>query len=123
MVLAYICSVSQRNMISILRQLLLQTLSAFLIYALLLPFAIKLDHVFENHNHAVCNSKVESHIHESELDCDFYDYQINQLSYVPNNAFEDSLREIFVKKNFTDSSAFSFQQEAAFFLRGPPLFV
>lgn len=36
---------------------------------LILPATIQLVHAFEQHEHVVCTSEVEQHIHENDLEC------------------------------------------------------
>ena len=39
------------------------------IFTLLLPLAIQVAHAFENHEHTVCKSITEKHIHEKDFEC------------------------------------------------------
>lgn len=110
-------------MISIAKQLLLKSVSALLLLALVLPFALKLNHVFDNHNHVVCKSKIENHIHESELDCDFYNYKINQVTYYISTIFDDDFQQLFIPKNYALQDDFHQTERFVSFLRGPPSFV
>lgn len=107
-------------MTSIVRHILLRILSLFLIYALLLPFAVKLDHVFENHEHRVCNSTVESHIHDSEFECDFLNYKINQVGYASFASIKEVVVHEHVAKNFVLQNTFYQNEKVTSFLRGPP---
>ncbi|NCT61258.1 MAG: hypothetical protein COZ16_07700 [Flavobacteriaceae bacterium CG_4_10_14_3_um_filter_31_253] len=100
--------------------LFVKTCSAFLIFALLVPFALKLEHIFENHKHSVCTSKVENHIHQLNDDCDFLNYTITSFNYTQNFVNETFIVNSFPEKNYNDSIAFFSSQKATSSLRGPP---
>ena len=110
-------------MIKAVKYPLLKSVSAILIYALLLPFALKLNHVFDNHQHIICKSKIENHIHESELDCDFYNYKINQVNFFISTTFDEDLPKLFIPKNYALQDVYYQTERFVSFLRGPPCFV
>ncbi|WP_424493567.1 hypothetical protein [Salinimicrobium sp. GXAS 041] len=95
----------------------------FLISLLLFPAAVKLAHVFANHEHAYCNHYSESHFHKKTLDCELFKFQ--QAAF--------SLGAIFTYKlyepeygNTKPVSAYFFlsdHQKLPFSLRGPPRIV
>lgn len=105
---------------SFAKNLLVKTCCAILIFALLLPFALKLEHIFENHEHAICSSKIENHIHQLNDDCDFLNYNINSFNYSNNFVYEIVEIPTFLEKNFTYNVASIASHKATFFLRGPP---
>lgn len=105
---------------SFAKNLLVKSFSAILIFALLVPFAVKLEHIFENHKHSHCTSKIENHIHQLNDDCDFLNFTINSFNYADNFVYETFSETSFTKKNYTYSIAFISSQKATFFLRGPP---
>lgn len=47
---------------------------------LFLPATIQLVHVFEQHEHIVCTSDIEQHIHERDLECALCHLQAETLS-------------------------------------------
>ena len=50
-------------------------LSFFLTASLLLPIGISFLHALENHEHQICNSKTEQHIHhDNKIDCSYFHY-------------------------------------------------
>lgn len=77
-------------------------------------------HVFSNHKHAVCFSKIEKHIHKKDLDCKLHIIKQGQ-SFLTKNTYQlklttsiyniSSLQYYFLKKHF----------QLSFSLRGPPL--
>ncbi len=107
-------------MTTVLRHILLRVVSVFLMYTLLLPFAMKLDHVFENHTHSVCDSKIESHFHTDEFDCDFLNYKTNQIGYLNFTSSQDILLKEYVVKNFVIQNTFYQNEKVTSLLRGPP---
>jgi hypothetical protein len=88
----------------------------------LLPIAINAAHDILNHEHTVCSSKIEQHIHEKDIDCKLHlikqstsflslnDYKILTNTIILNN---DSLQYSFLKNHF----------QLSFSLRGPPFFL
>ena len=107
-------------MFLIIKNLLQKSISIALLFALLLPFAVKLEHIFEDHEHSVCNSKIENHIHQLNDDCDFLNYNINSFNYSNNFVYEVVEIPTFLEKNHTYNVAFIASHKATFFLRGPP---
>lgn len=99
---------------------ILRVVSALLIIAVLLPAAVKLNHFVETHQHIVCLGQSDSHIHELDLDCQFYKFKLNQTYYSPlfnANIFKVSLfisKSDYVRNNITNQTFFTS------FLRGPP---
>ncbi len=88
----------------------------------LLPLAINSLHDFLNHEHGVCNSKIEKHIHEKDIDCKLHlikqsdaNLASNSFKVLPNTIISnnDSLQYSFLKNH----------HKLSFSLRGPPLYV
>lgn len=107
-------------MMALEKDFMLKTFSAILIFALLLPFAVKLEHIFEDHEHSVCSSKIENHIHQLNDDCDFLNYNISSFNYFNNFVYKVVELPTFLEKNYTYAVAFTSSQKATSFLRGPP---
>ncbi len=107
-------------MFLVIKNLLQKTLSIALLFALLLPFALKLEHIFEEHNHSICFSKIESHIHQLKDDCDFLNYTINSANSPSNLVFQTKVDSFFAEKNFIYTVVFSSSEKTTSFLRGPP---
>lgn len=57
-----------------------------LIVALLLPLGIKFAHTFEDHTHEVCTDYSSTHLHEIDLDCEFYDFNTTTFTYFLYNS-------------------------------------
>lgn len=104
----------------IIKNFLQKTLSLVLLFALLLPFALKFEHIFQDHHHSICKSKIESHIHQLNDDCDFLNYTINSANTENSLVFETKVDVLFAEKNYPYSTAFFTSEKATSFLRGPP---
>ena len=96
-------------------------LTITLVIALLLPSAVKLHHTFQNHKHDVCIDNSVNHLHELDLECEFYKFKLNtQFSVVAT-----SLEFIIIKNNFKyNCSQYHFisdYQKLHIALRGPPV--
>jgi hypothetical protein len=93
--------------------------STFLLLVFIIPTITLFLHSFSSHEHLICQSKIESHIHQKEAKCElhllnqgpfyfdnfpikkFYDTQITSAKSLKNN---------FLKNH----------QQLSFSLRGPP---
>jgi hypothetical protein len=86
----------------------------------MIPTIVLFLHSFCNHHHHICDSKVESHIHQKEIECKlhllhhntfyFSDSIYNFINYTKIISVE-SLTNNFLKNH----------QQLSFSLRGPPL--
>ena len=74
-------------------------ITSFFLFALLLPTAIQVAHAFEEHEHVVCISKSEKHLHELENDCGDLHLQLTVFNYNFNNP--NSLFNEFDYQNIT----------------------
>lgn len=107
-------------MTNTIKFLLAKFISGLLLIALLFPFALELDHLFQNHEHFVCNSKNNKHFHENELDCELYNYKNNTLKYVSTVDYNKPQKKV-LANNAQTISSFLFQENfSSFYLRGPP---
>ena len=88
--------------------------------ALLLPSAVKFLHIFEHHQHEVCEGEIDTHFHTLDLDCEFYKFQVNAPFTLPVY-FTDFIT--FSETKSVISSDYSFLSEFQrlhFTRRGPP---
>lgn len=88
-----------------------------------LPTAIQLHHTFENHEHTVCTSKIDHHIHEQkEIDCKLCDFTFSGF-IIPefSNISDNITTSINVYPNFYHF--LSDYKKLHFSLRGPPTLV
>lgn len=97
-------------------------LAVVLVLAVLLPSAVKFNHIFSHHSHKVCDNddSSDTHFHESDFDCNFYKFKLT------NNLFlEISNFEIITKKTVSQHLSSYYisstnYQPLSRFLRGPP---
>lgn len=76
-------------------------------------------HALENHTHPVCHSKIENHVHEKVVDCDFHFFKIN-YGYLTNNTYTSIVS---VKETALIVGPYNFllnHQPLSYRLRGPP---
>lgn len=98
-------------------------LSLFLVFALLLPAALKAVHVFEHHHHKVCNGDTTTHFHQVDLDCEFQKFQLNHsFTFSPQSIKLFSPEEAPLK-NVSQYFFVSEYQRLPFSLRGPPALI
>ena len=79
-------------------------------------------HAFANHKHTVCISKIEKHIHESDVDCDLHLIKQNDTLFVLNTFKE----RILINTTETQGSQYYFLKnhfQLSFSLRGPPTII
>lgn len=87
-----------------------------------LPTAINAAHDLLNHEHAVCNSKIEHHIHKKDVDCKIHLF--NQSSFLlDTKAYVIAAKTIIFKVDSVQYSFLKNHYQLSFSLRGPPLHV
>ncbi len=96
--------------------------SLLLLVVFMIPMVLLGLHSFADHEHTVCHSKTEQHIHQKDVDCQLHLLQHKtfhfdnlefQLSNHCNIDTQTSLTVHFLKQH----------QQLSFSLRGPPLYV
>ncbi|RNC87346.1 MAG: hypothetical protein ED556_07625 [Winogradskyella sp.] len=102
---------------------MLKLLSVILVFAIITPTLVKFSHGFQDHEHEVCYGESSSHLHEIDIDCEFYKFKLN-TQYV--DKFKKV--EVLTLDNISDeiNSQYNFisdYQKLQFSLRGPPHFV
>ncbi len=93
--------------------------------SVLLPSVVKLSHVFNHHEHEVCENDDNgyTHFHEADLDCDFYKFKLN-TNYYSGIYSKDTL----IQKDYNKIESCFYiylrtHQQDTSFLRGPPFLV
>jgi len=105
---------------NIKEHIICKTIATLLIVSLLLPSAVKFTHIFENHEHEVCETPQKSHYHSFDLDCELYKFNIKpQIPFVAKNydLVDVSINSTLIKSQYQSISKF---QRLSFSLRGPP---
>lgn len=88
-----------------------------------MPSAIQLVHVIENHEHSVCVSLTEKHLHEKEIDCDIFHKQIQPFAFKFPSRLE-VIPEHFYTTSFTEiPQVFHTLHHSKKHSRGPPYFI
>ncbi len=106
-----------------IKTILHKIISLVVLATLLLPIGIQFAHSFEEHEHIVCNSVDNQHIHEQELDCSFCHVQLNTSSIFEEQNFK--LKETTIIDEKPLSSTDNHIQVYLYFnsSRGPPFFI
>ena len=101
----------------------IKLLALALVIAVAIPTIVKFAHIFENHKHEVCTGEKATHIHEIDMECEFYKFKLNHVFSVH---FDDFVF-LSIEENFhIVSSQYQFisdYQRLPFSLRGPPQLV
>jgi hypothetical protein len=97
-----------------------------LTFTILFPSVVKLTHSFNHHNHQqVCDEDINhsTHFHKSDLDCDFYKFQLTKIQFF--NCYDQTDKLEIVEFRFDTHYYFSYHnnQQLTRFLRGPPQLV
>jgi hypothetical protein len=94
-----------------------------LMIALLLPSAVKFSHIFSHNQHEICNGENQTHLHKSDIDCNFYKFKLNTNFYSLFEYFEMPFKVSYFK---IDRALYFFlnnHRPLSFSLRGPPALV
>jgi hypothetical protein len=105
--------------------IIFKSLTIMLVITLIIPSAVKFAHVFTHHNHKhdVCTGEKQTHLHEIDVDCDFYKFNVNTPFYFSHNNTELYSKCSTSKLNL---KSYNFQynhRPLSFSLRGPPVLV
>ncbi|MCW8982253.1 hypothetical protein [Altibacter sp.] len=57
-------------------------ITPFLVFALLFPSVFQFSHLFEEHQHTVCND-YSVHFHETDTDCPICDFHLSSFNFEP----------------------------------------
>ncbi len=110
-------------MLQIREHIVNKVLVVFLTAVLVTPLFVKLNHLFEDHKHEVCETPNKTHFHEYEIECEFYNFTINTNFYQSLLTFDipniDQIDELIDSQYLFISD----YQKLQFSLRGPPLSV
>jgi len=97
-------------------------IASILLLVFLVPVAINSLHDFLNHEHAVCNSKIENHIHDKDTDCTLHLLKQGN-SYLALEYFEIPIETINQKNSSSKYHYLKNHYQLSFSLRGPPVFI
>lgn len=105
------------------QHIVFRILSIILVVTLFAPSAAKFAHIFTHHEHKQCATPGKTHIHQVDLDCEFYKFQLNKHFLLP----EESSNWLDISKSYRISPlTYNFlynHRPLSFSLRGPPILV
>lgn len=84
-----------------------------------IPSAVQSMHALEDHTHPVCISKVESHVHENLIDCNFHFFKTNQ-GYLSNNSCKSIIPFLGTAIINVPYNLLLNYKPLSYLLRGPP---
>ena len=67
----------------------------------MIPASIQIAHAFENHEHTICTSLVENHLHQENVDCDEFHKQLSIFTIAFSSNF-DVIPTQFYSTTFND---------------------
>lgn len=94
-------------------------ISFLLLIFFLSPIILLSLHVFSNHEHAVCFSKIETHIHEVDVDCDLHLLKQNN-TFFEKQDFKQTLLVFIKVQEVLKYNFLKNHHQLSFSLRGPP---
>ena len=87
---------------------------------LVIPLIVKLNHVFENHEHEVCTNSQTTHLHKLDLDCEFYKFKLQTQTYENEYVYRLHTNSDIQKPVVVPFSNCHPTIITSFHLRGPP---
>ncbi len=103
--------------VPILKKILLKSFSIYLVFCLLSPSLLKLEH---HHEHFVCHAKQEKHIHSLHPKCEVCDFEFSFFA-TQDPIISFDAQPIYVVKTFELQQRIDFQNPIyTFLLRAPP---
>lgn len=105
--------------------IIFKTLTILLVITLIAPSIVKFSHVFthSNHKHDVCKGLKTTHLHEIDLDCEFYKFQLNN-HFLSSFKKDHWLQTPYYKQvHFLTYKFLNNHRPLSFSLRGPPVLV
>ena len=105
------------------KSILHRIISIWTVVILLFPIGLQLIHALENHEHIVCSSKTDHHIHNQTLDCSVNHVQLDNSTLFHTLNFEviapsisNKLPLYYLSKNYNTQLYYTST-------RGPPFIV
>jgi hypothetical protein len=103
--------------------IILRFVTITLVAALMTPLVVKLSHIYKDHVHEVCTSVQAEHLHEIDLDCEFYKFKVsNEFTYTIRSRTPVILTKE-IKPVISQYNFISDFEKLSFALRGPPVLV
>ncbi|WP_299335191.1 hypothetical protein [uncultured Psychroserpens sp.] len=95
-------------------------ITLLLAFVLVLPSVVKFSHALSLHEHEICIGENQTHLHEIDLDCEFFKFKINHNSLVVFNNYDIDCP---TPDNTLITEYYLYlisHQQDTFYLRGPP---
>ncbi len=108
---------------SITHKITFKVATLILAIALFVPTAVKFSHIFSHHYHEVCDGENQTHLHKSDIDCNFYKFKLNTNFYSLSEYLEISIKVSYFKIDGTLYFFLNNHRQLSFSLRGPPVLV
>lgn len=105
---------------NIKKHIIFRTLTVCLAISLLAPTAVKFAHIFANHHHDICSGEKSTHLHELNIDCDFYKFNLSPtytFTYFNFTLFVPKEQPLKIVSQYHFLSKYQRLQTS---LRGPP---
>ena len=100
--------------------IVLNVFAAILTISIVIPSAVKFAHAFENHQHEVCTNFSTTHLHQLDIDCEFYKFKI-PIQTFENTNFSSSLKiPLITNKVYNHYTLLKSLKFSLFEHRGPP---
>ena len=97
-----------------------QLLAWTLILCLVLPIAVKFTHILSDHEHEVCSVENQFHFHEIDMDCEFYNFNINHITTIEFHNYDIHKLNETLNSESTYYSFLKSHNQLTSRLRGPP---
>ena len=94
-----------------------------LVGILFVPTALKIEHIFEHHDHKVCTDVSTTHIHKVDLDCEFQKFQITTFFLSDVDHYDSILVDYSAETPSLDYKFLNKHKPLQVSLRGPPVLV
>jgi len=108
---------------NIKQHIIFRIFTLLVLASLFTPSVLKFAHIFEHHNHVVCNGDTDTHIHQVDLECEFFKFKLN--NYFLSPLIKDTWLQTpyFKQAYFLTYKFLNTHKPLSFSLRGPPVLV
>ena len=93
----------------------------FIVVCLVLPSVVKFSHIFAHHEHEVCLGENQSHLHEIDMDCEFYKFNLSNSFYFKTEDYKINFNVPSQILNTKYHTYLRSHQQLSTYLRGPPI--
>lgn len=101
-------------------QIAFRLATLFVVVCLILPTVVKFSHVFSHHEHEVCLGENQSHLHEIDMDCEFFKFKLSNSYYFIIETYDIHENIVSNKLQTKYHTYLKSHQQLSTYLRGPP---